>query len=87
MPPSRYKKMPKTSYIESNYLKPQHAFKINFKWSYEFLPESWPLFYNTLSEQGFTPIKKGYSYEIYTVSPADTPSPANWLTEIYIPIQ
>ena len=72
--------------IEINYLKPQKAFKINFKGSYKFLPESWPLFYKTLIEQGYTPIKKGYSFEIGTINPSDTPNPANWLTEIYIPI-
>jgi effector-binding domain-containing protein len=77
-----------TSYeFEINYLKPQKTFKINFNGSYKFLPDSWPEFYKTLVEQGFTPIKKGYSFEIYTVSPNDTPNPANWLTEIYIPIQ
>ena len=73
--------------IEINYLNPQKAFKINFNGSYKFLPESWPVFYKILTEQGFTPVKKGYSFEIYTVSPTETPNPANWLTEIYIPIQ
>lgn len=73
--------------IDCNYLKPQRAFKINFKGSYEFLPASWPVFYKTLNEQGYAPIKKGYSVEIGTINPNDTPNPADWLTEIYIPIQ
>ena len=39
-----------------------------------------------LNNQGYTEIKKGFSVEIYTINPNDSSNPANWLTEIYIPI-
>jgi len=73
--------------ILTGYLEPQKTFKIIFNGNYKFLPEYWTTFYKTLNDQGFTAIKKGFSFEIYTINPGDSSNPANWLTEIYIPIQ
>lgn len=72
--------------ILTGYLAPQKTFKIIFNGNYKFLPASWPTFYKTLNDQGYTEIKKGFSVEIYTTNPSDSENPANWLTEIYIPI-
>jgi effector-binding domain-containing protein len=74
------------STILTGYLAPQKTFKIIFKGNYKFLPEYWPTFYKTLNDQGYTEVKKGFSFEIYTINPSDSANPANWLTEIYIPI-
>jgi len=73
--------------VLTGFLEPQKTFKIIFKGNYKFLPASWPNFYKTLTEEGYTAIKKGYSFEIYTMSPNETANPAEWLTEIYIPIE
>jgi len=72
--------------VLTSYLAPQRTFKILFKGNYKFLPKYWPTFYKKLNDEGFTAIKKGFSFEIYTINPSDSSNPANWLTEIYIPI-
>jgi len=72
--------------ILTGYIAPQKTFKIIFNGHYKFLPQYWPTFYKTLNYQGYTEIKKGYSFEIFTINPSDSTNPANWLTEIYIPI-
>lgn len=73
--------------VLTGFLEPQRTFKTIFKGNYKFLPAAWPNFYKTLESEGYTPIEKGYSFEFYTISPKDNPNPAEWLTEIYIPIQ
>lgn len=73
--------------VLTGFLDPQKTFKIIFKGDYKFLPTLWPNFYTTLNKQGFKEIEKGFSFEIYTISPNETPNPAEWLTEIYIPIE
>lgn len=73
--------------ILTGFLAPQKTFKAIFKGNYKFLPTIWPAIYKTLEESGYEPLQKGFSFEIYTVSPQDTDNPTEWLTEIYIPIQ
>lgn len=73
--------------ILTGFLEPQKTFKSVFKGNYKFLPTVWPSIYKTIQEKGYTPVQKGFSFEIYTVSPEDTENPAEWLTEIYVPIE
>jgi effector-binding domain-containing protein len=76
-----------TGNVLIGYLEPQQTFKAVFYGNYLFLPQSWPLIYKALNETGFEAVKKGYSFEIYTVNPKNTPNPAAWITEIYIPVK
>lgn len=73
--------------ILTGFLAPQKTFKAIFKGNYKFLPTIWPTIYKTLEESGYAVVQKGFSFEIYTISPQDTEDPTEWLTEIYIPIQ
>lgn len=73
--------------VLTGFLAPQKTFKSVFKGDYKFLSETWPKIYKELNEGGYTPIEKGFSFEIYTIDPTITPNPAEWLTEIYIPIE
>ncbi|MFD1293762.1 GyrI-like domain-containing protein [Lutibacter holmesii] len=73
--------------ILTGFLEPQKTFKSIFKGNYKFLPEIWPEIYKNLEEKGFKAVQKGFSFEIYTVSPQETENPAEWLTEIYVPIE
>lgn len=72
--------------ILTGYLAPTTTFKIAFNGHYKFLPNLWPEFYKTLASEGYTPVEKGHSFEFYTVGPKENRNPAEWLTEIYIPI-
>lgn len=73
--------------IFTGYLPPEKTFKTVFKGHYKYLSELWPRIYSELKTQGFTPIEKGYSFEIYSIGPKDSENPADWTTEIYIPIE
>jgi len=73
--------------VLTGFLAPQKTFKSVFKGDYKFLPETWPKIYKTLGEESYTPIEKGFSFEIYTIDPTQSPNPAEWLTEIYVPIE
>jgi len=73
--------------VLTSYLEPVTAYKIIFKGNYKFLPASWPNFYKNLENDGHMPVEKGQSFEVYTINPNDNLNPAEWLTEIYIPIK
>lgn len=76
-----------TGDVLTGFLEPQKTFKAVLKGNYKFLAQSWPLIYKALNDSGSKAIKKGYSFEVYTVNEQNTPNPAEWVTEIYIPIQ
>jgi len=73
--------------ILTGFLEPQKTFKTIFNGAYKFLPEVWPNIYKKLNERDYIPVQKGFSFEIYTISPNQTENPAEWVTEIYIPIE
>lgn len=73
--------------VFTGYLPPQKTFKTVFKGHYKYLSELWPRIYSELKMQNFTPVEKGYSLEIYSIGPKDSVNPADWMTEIYIPIE
>lgn len=73
--------------VLTGFLAPQKTFKSNFKGNYKFLPEIWPTIYKNLEDSGHIAVQKGFSFEIYSIAPKDSSNPADWLTEIYIPIE
>ena len=73
--------------VLTGFLAPQKTFKAIFKGNYKFLPTIWPIIYKTLEEKGYEAVQKGFSFEVYTISPQDTQNPAEWITEIYVPIE
>lgn len=76
-----------TGAILTGFLNPQKTFKTILKGDYKFSNEAWETAYNTLYQQGFSEIDGAEPFEIYTVSIHETKNPANWVTEIYIPIK
>jgi effector-binding domain-containing protein len=73
--------------VLTGFLEPQKTFKTVFKGNYKYLAEVWSNIYKEIEKQDLTPVQKGYSFEVYTVSPNDTQNPAEWLTEIYVPLK
>jgi len=76
-----------TGDVLTGFLPPQKTFKTILKGDYKYLYQAWENAYKTLVEKGYTAIEKGEPFEVYTVGPNEEPNPANWVTEIYIPIQ
>lgn len=73
--------------ISTSFLQPQKTFKTTFNGSYQYSYKAWEAAYKALSEQDFIESEKGKPFEVYKIRPIDNPNPANWVTEIYIPIQ
>ena len=76
----------KTNDILCDYIPKTKVLKATLKGNYTNLPETWKnamsyLTKNNLEQSHLKP------FEIYTNDPKRTPNPANWITEIYIPIK
>ena len=60
--------------------------KTTLKGDYKNLKDAWAETEKYLSKNNYTPAPNSYPFEIYVVSPEDNPNPAQWITELYIPI-
>lgn len=52
---------------------------------YEGLAHAWSLMWSYIQENGFTPAS-GIPWDCYVTNPSETPNPADYLTEIYVPV-
>lgn len=75
-----------TGSVLTGFLKPQKTFKTIFYGSYQYSYKAWEAAYKELTEQGYKAQENSEPFEVYSVRPTDTPNPAKWVTEIYIPI-
>ena len=68
------------------YMEPITALKTTLKGNYEHLDEAYAkaMEYLTFQKIGMHPTAK--MFEVYTTDPGLVPNPANWITEIYIPV-
>jgi effector-binding domain-containing protein len=51
---------------------------------YDQLHEAWMKFYAQVQQAGLQP--SGYPWDSYAVGAMDEPDPANWVTELYLPV-
>lgn len=56
------------------------------KGNYKHLPEAYTKGRQYMEENDLQADPNGKMFEVYVTDPEETPNPANWLTEIYIPI-
>ena len=77
----------KDSGIQTGMLKPFKAVKTTLKGDYENLIEARETAYKFLTENSLEPLVGTPSLEVYLTAPMSSPNPANWLTEIYIPVK
>jgi DNA gyrase inhibitor GyrI len=76
-----------TGNVLTGFLKPQKTFKTVFTGNYKYATEAWETAYKNLNAQNLKEMANAEPFEVYLVSPHDTPNPSKWITEIYIPIQ
>lgn len=65
----------------------QRVFKTILKGDYRNLFEAWETAYKNLAVQGFVTKLNAEPFEVYVIKKNEVPNPANWITEIYIPIE
>ena len=61
------------------------AIKIIFKGDYKFLPNGWAAAYTCARAKKLKPVN--LPYELYINNPQETMNPADWVTEIYVPVK
>jgi effector-binding domain-containing protein len=74
------------STVLCSYQEPGKAVKITLKGAYNNLEEAWRKGEGFIAQNGLVKSEEA-PYEIYKTNPMLTPNPANYLTEIYLPIQ
>ncbi|WP_298550805.1 GyrI-like domain-containing protein [uncultured Algibacter sp.] len=76
----------RASEIICGYIPKTKVLKTTLKGNYTYLPKAWE---TTMAHLGKYNLKQSNlkPFEIYTNDPGDFPNPANWITEIYIPIK
>lgn len=74
------------SNILCGFMERTSALKVTLKGNYTNLNEAWNLAYKHLNDNQLEASEMS-PFEIYVNDPGDVPNPANWVTEIYIPIK
>jgi len=78
--------LPEGSDISLGYIPKIKALKTTLMGNYTYLTKAWEATMTHLAENGLIK-SEVYPFEVYTNNPGDFPNPADWRTEIYIPIK
>ena len=71
--------------ILCGYMSRTKALKTTLKGNYKNLEEAWTISYQNMAKMNLRPSKLK-PFEIYLTNPQENPNPANWVTELLIPI-
>ena len=77
---------PEGSPVVCGFMEPVSAVKISLKGNYEHLPESYAKGRQYIADNALLIDPNGKMFEVYASNPQEVPNPADWLTEVYIPI-
>ncbi len=61
--------------------------KTTLQGAYKFLDKTWEKAFEFAKEEGLIVPEKGKPFEVYRKGHTDSANPANWVTEIYLPIE
>lgn len=77
----------KDSGIQTGMLKPFKAVKTTLTGNYENLFEAWTAADKYIVDNGLEEVHGHPALEVYANDPMEFPNPADWITEIYIPVK
>lgn len=77
---------PDGSPVVCGFMEPVSAVKISLKGNYEHLQEAYKKGKQYIEKNGLQLDPNGKMFEVYITDPEETANPANWFTEVYIPI-
>lgn len=78
---------PSGSPVLNGFLPPQKVVKTTLKGNYKNATEAWETTYRYIYENNLKVDEQGEPFEIFITGPVEEPNPANWVTEIYIPVE
>ncbi len=73
--------------IQTGMLKPFKALKTTLKGDYTNSKEAWETAYKYLADNELEQVDGSVALEVYLTDSMSTPNPADWITEIYIPVK
>ncbi|GAA3652688.1 SRPBCC family protein [Flavivirga jejuensis] len=85
--PTTEKIISSDSDILTGQLKPFKAIKTTLKGNYDNLKEAWETASKHIKDNGLEELHNQPALEVYKTDPMSYPNPADWITEIYIPIK
>ncbi len=77
---------PSESAILTGYMPKQRTLRVSLKGDYGNLKEAWDKAYEYLESNGLIVDENAKPFEIYPTGPNDHANPAEWVTQIYIPL-
>ncbi len=77
---------PADSNVLNGMMPTQEVVKTTLKGDHENLKEAWDVAYQYIEENNLRADEESQPFEVYRTSPDSTLNPANWVTEIYIPL-
>jgi effector-binding domain-containing protein len=77
---------PEGSTIVSGYMEPVSALKTTLKGSYDNLSEAYAQAKSYMVKNGIQEHPTAHTFEVYVTDPTEVANPANYVTEIYIPV-
>ena len=75
------------SSILNGFMPNQRTLKTTLKGDYENLKEAWDSAYAYLQNNGLRADEDAKAFEVYLIGPNDNANPAEWITNIYIPLE
>lgn len=78
---------PAGSEVLNGYLEPQKAVKTTLNGHHKNASQAWERTYRYIEENGLIVNSQGQPFEILITDPAEVENPAQWVTEIYIPVE
>ncbi|WP_029035286.1 GyrI-like domain-containing protein [Salinimicrobium terrae] len=78
---------PAGSEILNGYLEPQKVVKTTLKGHHKNTAEAWERTYRYIEENGLLVDPLGQPFEVLITDPVEFENPAQWVTEIYIPVE
>lgn len=77
---------PSGSPVLNGFLAPQKVVKTTLKGNYKNATEAWETTYRYIIENDLAVNPNGEPFEVFVAGPEEEENPANWVTEIYIPV-
>jgi effector-binding domain-containing protein len=77
---------PEGSPVVSGFMEPSTSVKTTLRGKYDYLQKAYAKAESYMAENGLEANPAANMFEVYVTDPEEVPNPANWVTEIYIPI-
>lgn len=77
---------PADSDVLCGFMPAQTAIKTTLRGDYKNLGEAWGKAEAYIAKNNYTKSDDGVPFELYVTDPGEYPNPANWITEIFIPV-